>query len=617
MQQEVMAWEEAASPVLPPMQEDLTESARMTEPTGGHASADTPVEAMNFEQPAAAEAKPSVAARPITSAAIADMRSIAPSSVARGGQGDKAAVAQAAASAPSAQSPAPAPVSQRTPLPSEIVRSPSKPTYTAPQSSPGLAASASVPSPAKDRPSALGVADFRPSVSFDPGAGLPSALSPSQEADEDATIPQIKLSPTERPAAASSAAAASTGSPTPPDEVDTNLLPKISAPQPAVAAPASAATAADAAPQVEARAEEEASGKTPVESNWFATPAAGASEGFAADDDDVSIRRKGLPKWAIPAAAAGLLVLGLGWFAMRSPTPGPTSTPPTTESAGAAGTTPPTTAPATAPTTPTATAEPVVPKEPAPAAAGTTATGAEVGKPEAPTATPAPQPVATALPGTEKPAPAATPPTVVATNVPKPTVEAMAPVAPKPAEPKPAVEKPVEAPPVKAVAEVAPATQKPTRADKKAGKVAKTEEDPVAAAEPKAAEPKAAGGKNGEAGALISSGRKKLDDGDPDAAVALFAKAAELDPKNVDAVGGLGEASFEAGNLAAAAKHLGKAARLAPRRTSYQELLAQAQLKLGRFSDAVETCNKVLKQNPGSSKAKQTLEVAQKKLGDG
>ena len=43
-------------------------------------------------------------------------------------------------------------------------------------------------------------------------------------------------------------------------------------------------------------------------------------------------RSTGLPaQGAIPAAAAGLLVLGLGWFAMRSPTPGLTSTPPTTE----------------------------------------------------------------------------------------------------------------------------------------------------------------------------------------------------------------------------------------------------------------------------------------------
>ena len=200
----------------------------------------------------------------------------------------------------------------------------------------------------------------------------------------------------------------------------------------------------------------------------------------------------------------------------------------------------------------------------------------------------------------------------------------------KDAATKPAAE--VKPSPAKAdaKADAKPETKQEPKAEPKAGKKGKGKGEPgtkvATAKEPdkgdnasalKSLDEPAAGGKaekSSEVAALVGKGKQKLDDGDPDAAAASFERAAALDPKNAEAVGGLGEASFEQGSFEAAARHLSRAAKLS-RRASYRELLAQAQFKLGRYKDAAETCRGLLKDNPGSAKAKQLLDLAEKKLG--
>lgn len=120
--------------------------------------------------------------------------------------------------------------------------------------------------------------------------------------------------------------------------------------------------------------------------------------------------------------------------------------------------------------------------------------------------------------------------------------------------------------------------------------------------------------KPGDAMILVRNGWKKLDDGEPAAAEALFSRAVELDPRSAEAVEGLGEAKFEQGNFDAAARNLDSAAKLAPKKVAIQELLVQALYKTSRFKECADASRKLLKQFPGSVKAKQTLESAEKKL---
>lgn len=124
-----------------------------------------------------------------------------------------------------------------------------------------------------------------------------------------------------------------------------------------------------------------------------------------------------------------------------------------------------------------------------------------------------------------------------------------------------------------------------------------------------------AAGKAQEAASLVHLGKKKLDDGEAEAAAQSFARAAALDPHNADAIGGLGEAAFEQGDFEEALRKLEKGVHMAPRKSRYREALAAAQFKLGRYKAAAETCHKLLKQDPANKRAKQTLEQAKKKLG--
>lgn len=118
-----------------------------------------------------------------------------------------------------------------------------------------------------------------------------------------------------------------------------------------------------------------------------------------------------------------------------------------------------------------------------------------------------------------------------------------------------------------------------------------------------------------EAASLVNLGKKKLEDGEAEAAAQSFARAAALDPQNADATLGLGEAAFEQGHFEEALRKLKKGVRMAPRKSRYKEALAATQFKLGRYKEAAETCHKLLKQDPANQRAKQTLEQAEKKLG--
>ncbi|MFO0577839.1 MAG: protein kinase [Polyangia bacterium] len=411
--------------------------------------------------------------------------------------------------------------------------------------------------------------------------------------------------------------------------------PAIATDTTAVTPKISAATAAVTVPTATITGEHD-SEKTPEtppdEANWFA---AQAPTGDTYAEDEESLRPRRLPRWAVPAGLAAAAI-GVVWLVTSStgtkkpheggsiPTvTAPESTPPTAPSAPAMPTAPPASA------TPTSTG--VQPAAPAPS---TPTVEALPGSPAAsPTAPVSPKPEVTPLPATSATAKPSTP----AEARPVPTVEALpSPTRPEPAKPEPAkpeptkpeVAKPEPAKAAEPKAAVAKKTEEP-KAEPKAGKKGKGKGEPgtkvATAKEPgdagagalKSLDEPAAGAKaekSSEVTALVQKGKQKLDDGDPDAAAASFERAAALDPKNAEAVGGLGEAAFEQGSFEAAARHLGRAAKLS-RRASYRELLAQAQFKLGRYKEAAETCRGLLKDNPGSAKAKQILELAEKKLG--
>lgn len=319
--------------------------------------------------------------------------------------------------------------------------------------------------------------------------------------------------------------------------------------------------------------------------SWFAAPPT------AGDDEDQGLTtKKKVPIWAYPAIGFGMLALVIVGLSMRggssriSPQDKPTgvvTTSPTAETP-ASNTLP------TAPPPPPVVIEPLAPTPTVPA------------KPEA-----APQP--------------ATPPespAVVAENpAPKAATQDKPPAAETPPpEVKPA---PVEAAPAKgpiasgkgkggkaAAALAAKAAAKPVAPTQPVVAKAPVEKAPVDAKPVGAA-------KNTQVAELVSLAKRKLEDGDPDAATDGFSRAVALDPKNTEALFGLGAAAFEKGDFDTAIRHLTKAARLSPKRASYLLLLADSQLKARRYGDAIATCKRVLAADPGSTKAKQILERAE------
>ncbi len=450
-------------------------------------------------------------------------------------------------------------------------------------------------------------------------AGLGPAEGEEDADTGDATIPQIRVAAREDETPLIGHLASSR-SPTPGG---------TSAAAPEAAAADTAAAASQESPSRDTPKDGAAAPRSPgAEANWFSTPAASATEGFAADEGDIPLARPPLPKWLVPAAAAGLLLLLLVYIATRPATPRPS---PTVTAVTSPALPAPTPEPSSAANT-----QPAAPPQPATPPAATPEPGAAKPGPEV-----TPLPVATALPATspagDRTAPAKGPEAAAAgpgdrTATEQPTASpiAAAPAAEQPAReaPRPAAEP--AGPPAKAKAgsakerraaaaedkasegktKVAPGTKK-ADADRKEAATQPPDKSAPESAPAKADKPDK---KPGDAAALLQSGRKKLDDGEPEAAAALFARAVELDPRSAEAVGGLGEAAFEQGNFEVAARQLGKAAKLAPRRTSYQELLVQALYKIGKFKECADASRKLLKQAPGSAKAKQTLELAEKKL---
>jgi len=205
------------------------------------------------------------------------------------------------------------------------------------------------------------------------------------------------------------------------------------------------------------------------------------------------------------------------------------------------------------------------------------------------------------------PAPSENPP-------PKPLAAALEPVKPMPfAEPPPAP---------------APADDKAEKAEKHAQKVAAAEREhpkkEAAPGEPKRPEAStfddpfadAAPGKGQQAEYFLKIGREKLDAGDVTNAMIQFKTARQIEPRNPDAVAGLGECAFEQGDYEGAVASLKQAVKIAPRRTRFQVLLGQAFYKLGRTAEAIDAYKKALKQDPGNQEAQRSLEVAERKSGE-
>ena len=641
VEQESLAWEEAALPALLTNEVDLTESATSRELTKMHPSADTPVEEMNFDAGKAASddavddtivqrpSSPAPVAAASGTAAVAAPAAKQPSGPTRAEPSKAAAPREPMTKEPSgpaaqrdssriAAMATPSPVAGREPSgpaakrvetarPAAQVGSPS-PGIEIPRAKSASASSEAAPlsTPALGRHTQPGIGPVTPAGQ----AALPvlevapeaSMFPPSEgaENDEDATVPNLKNAETHRVEKTSGDSQSS----------ETVKHPKLDA----ASVHEETAKVAKVAP--EAAKPQTESEKTPespppemaheADAGWFAQSAPAA---LADDDEAISLKKK-TPRWVVPAVISSAALLGLLFWAQSGPSKN-------------------TTTPADPPAavTPVAETKPAVP------------TPSE--KPPEPKVEVAALPTATALPTDNKPAPSEPP---AAKLEPKPEVKAEpatvaaakteAPAKPVPkaeplpvkAEPK-AEPKPEPKPEAKAETKPAVAKAEPKPEAKPAAAKPEPKADPkptVAKAEPKAAAAKpeakaeeAAPAKSGaEAAQLVSLGKQKLDDGDVDAAVASFKRAVQLEPKNVDAVAGLGEASFEQGNFDVASKYLQQASKLAPRKASYLELLAQSQFKLGRYKEASDTCRKILKDHPGSGRAKQTLEQAEKKLDD-
>lgn len=441
-----------------------------------------------------------------------------------------------------------------------------------------------------------------------------ATASPSADDDipeSDATLPHIKTEA--EPTAAESPA---------PSEDDTLRHGKLAAPLPTTAP----------LPRLEPAIEaEHDSTKTPeseppehvanAETAWFAKPA--QADGFA-DDDSYTVTRKKPPLWLYIGAAGLALIGGIVWLSgsskpagdARSGTPGapssvatptlggsgaPTGTGTGQPSPGPAASVPTSASGGSAPT-------PVVVESLSPA--GSAAPAASANPPATGSPAPSGQPEASAAEktaGKAALAPTASPEKSgsATAEAPKGKAESAAPskAAEKPAEK--AAEKPAPAGKDKAEA---PGT-KLAMASKPASKATADSAEP--ASKPAAAAGK---GKADELAALIKLGKRRLDDGDTDAAAGIFARAVELDGANADALAGLGSARYEQGEYEQAVRPLQKAARLLPRKTSLLEMLADAQFKAKRYKDSADTARKLLKQDPGSAKAKQILERAEKQL---
>jgi serine/threonine-protein kinase len=165
-----------------------------------------------------------------------------------------------------------------------------------------------------------------------------------------------------------------------------------------------------------------------------------------------------------------------------------------------------------------------------------------------------------------------------------PAVTPRAPVVAKAAEPKPREPKPREPKPREP--EPAPEPERPTPAGV----------DPAVVQQ------------------HLGAARDALRRGAHAQAAAEFLAVRELDPRNADAIAGLGEVAFEQGHYQEATVHLKAALRLQPRRPGFHVLLGDAYYKLGKTRDAVAAYRAALKIQPNNEAARHALQVAEDRL---
>ncbi|HEY1556316.1 MAG TPA: protein kinase [Kofleriaceae bacterium] len=100
-------------------------------------------------------------------------------------------------------------------------------------------------------------------------------------------------------------------------------------------------------------------------------------------------------------------------------------------------------------------------------------------------------------------------------------------------------------------------------------------------------------------------GTQQLGSGDTASAAASYAKAAQLDPKNVNAVIGMGDIALRQGLFGDAIAHLKKAAKLAPKSSKVFTLLGEAYLNSGQNAIAAENFKKALQLDPDNARARE------------
>ena len=111
-----------------------------------------------------------------------------------------------------------------------------------------------------------------------------------------------------------------------------------------------------------------------------------------------------------------------------------------------------------------------------------------------------------------------------------------------------------------------------------------------------------------------SLGQSQLGAGDTAGAAANFKKAVELDPKNVNAVIGMGDIALRQGLFGDAIAHLKKAARMSPRNSNVFTLLGEAYLNSGQNAIAAENFKKALQLDPDNARAREGYNDASSKV---
>jgi TolA-binding protein len=103
---------------------------------------------------------------------------------------------------------------------------------------------------------------------------------------------------------------------------------------------------------------------------------------------------------------------------------------------------------------------------------------------------------------------------------------------------------------------------------------------------------------------LVGEGARDLQSGDILGAASKFNKARSLNPRNGQAISGLGEIALSQGAYAAAVGHLAKASKMRPKSVRIWILLGEAYLGKGNKSKAADAFKRALKLRPDSARAR-------------